>query len=272
MISRRIMVLSAAAVAGFGYFIFFRDRDDLIVYFSLSLIILVIAYVFQFQLDQLMTRGVPLQLNPAVRSMLIHTAPHFSAMSPEQQQLLEDRMMRWVIKKDFLNKNDQDAPEDVKYILAYYAILLTIHQAEYNYDGLDRIVFYHHPFLSPRYMDDAHISELEVEDGTLIISVPHLLKGHLERGYYNIGLHLMAEAYRNLYIKEPITWSDDIWETLEAASTISKNTIDDYIGIPVEDPWPVAVHHQIMYKNTNIPTVVSHLPQSTNEKVIFLKS
>ena len=265
------MVLSAAAVAGFGYFIFFKDRDDLIVYFSLSLIILVIAYVFQFQLDQLMTRGVPLKLNPAVRSMLLHTAPHFKAMSPEQQQLVEDRIMRWVVKKDFLNKNDQDAPEDVKYILAYYAILLTIHQAEYNYDGLDRIVFYHHPFLSPRYMDDAHISEMEVEDGTLIISVPHLLKGHLEKGYYNIGLHLMAEAFQQLYIKDRITWSDDIWETLEAISTIPKSAIDHYIGIPVKDPWPVAVHHQIVYRDAEISTVVSHLPQSANEKIIYLK-
>lgn len=90
--------------------------------------------------------------------------------------MVEDRMMRWVMKKDFIDKNEQEAPEDVKFILAYYAVLLTIHQEAYNYDGLDRVVFYHHPFLTPHFIDDAHILELEKEDGSLIISVPHLLR------------------------------------------------------------------------------------------------
>ncbi len=258
------MVLSAAAVVGFGYFIFFKERDDLIIYFALSLVILVIAYVFQFQIDQIMTRGVPLKLDGAMRSLLLNTTSHFKAMTPMQQLLVEDRMMRWVIKKDFINKNEQDAPEDVKYILAYYAILLTIHQEAYDYDGLDRVVFYHHPFLSPQFADDVHIAEIEVEDGALIVSVPHLLKGHLEKGYYNIGLHLIAVAYYQLYIKAPIEWSDDIWESLEAISTIPKRDIDNYIGLPVANPWPVAVHHQLMYKGIQISEVIHQLPQFAN--------
>ncbi len=258
------MVLSAAAVVGFGYFIFFEDRDDLIVYFAVSLIILVIGYVFQFQIDQIMTRGVPLKLDPAMHSMLMNTAPQFKAMTPAQQLLAEDRMMRWVIKKEFINMNEQDAPEDVKYILAYYAILMTIHQEAYNFDGLDRVIFYHHPFLSPGFPDDVHISEMESEDGTLIISVPHLMKGHLEKGYYNIGLHLIAEAYQQLYIKERIEWNDDIWKTLEEISTIPKTSIDDYIGLPVTNPWPVAVHHQLMYQGSRIEEVLHYLPQLTS--------
>ena len=262
------MVLSAAAVIVFGYFIFFRDRDDLIVYMGVSLVILVTAYVFQFQMDQLMTRGVPLRLDRAMRDMLISTAPHFKAMTHAQQLLVEDRMMRWVIKKDFINKNDQDAPEDVKYILAYYAILLTLHQEAYDYDGLDRVVFYHHPFLTPHFPDEVHIAEMEVEDGALIVSVQHLLKGHLEKGYYNIGLHLLAEAYRHLYIKETIQWSEDIWEALEIISTIPKASIDDYIGLPVTNPWPVAVHHQVMYKDTQIPEVMEQLPQFATENIM----
>lgn len=263
------MVLSVAAVVGFGYFIFFKDRDDLLLYLAIALIILVVSYVFQFQIDQMMTRGVPLRLNGAMRSMLLNTAPHFREMSPMEQQLVEDRMMRWVVKKDFINKNEQDAPEDVKYILAYYAVLLTIHQESFNYDGLDRVIFYHHPFLSPHFMDEAHIIEIEKEDGSLIISVPHLLKGHLEKGYYNVGLHLMAEAYESIYMKKEIKWGDDIWQTLENISTIPKEAIDAYIGLPVSDPWPVAVHHQLMYSDVQIPEVVEELPQFAEESIIL---
>ncbi|MEP6794982.1 MAG: zinc-dependent peptidase [Saprospiraceae bacterium] len=268
MNSRRIMVLAAAAVAGFAFFVFFRDRDDLIVYLAISLIILVTAYIFQFQIDQMMTRGAPLKLDSAMRSMLLNTAPHFNAMTTMQQLMVEDRMMRWVLKKDFIDKNEQEAPEDVKFILAYYAVLLTIHQEAYNYDGLDRVIFYHHPFLTPHFMDDAHILELEKEDGSLIISVPHLLKGHLEQGYYNIGLHLIAEAYQHCYLRHEIKWSENIWESLETLSSISKEAIDHYIGLPVLNPWPVAVHHQVIYKGARIPEVVQELPQLATQSSV----
>jgi hypothetical protein len=263
------MVIAAAAVAGFGFFIFFKDRDDLIIYLAISLIILMVSYVFQFQIDQMMTRGVPLKLDHAMRSMLLNTSPHFKAMTPMQQLMVEDRMMRWVMKKDFIDMNEQEAPEDVKFILSYYAVLLTIHQEAYDYDGLDRVVFYHHPFLTPHFMDDAHIIEIEKEDGSLILSVPHLLKGHLEQGYYNIGLHLMAEAYQHCYLRHEIHWNKDVWDTLETLSSISKDAIDDYIGLQVLNPWPVAVHHQVIYKGIQIPEVVHELPQLSTQSMVL---
>lgn len=255
------MVLAALGIALSGYYIFFKDRDDMIYPLAISLFILVIAYTFQYQIDQLMIRGVPQQLDPDMRQMLLNTTPQFSRMPVPQQRLVEDRMARWVIKKDFINKNEQDAPEDVKYILAWYAILLTIHQEDYLYNGLDRIVFYHHPFLSPTNQDDVHIAEIEPVDGTIIISVPHLIRGHMEKGMYNIALHLMAEAYESCYIKTPTTWPDDIWEQLEAISSIPRDRIEDYIGLPLTDPWPVAVHHQLTYADTAIPEVQHILPQ-----------
>lgn len=254
-------MLAILGIAISAYFIFIRDRDDMIYPLAISIFLLVVAYTFQYQIDQLMIRGVPQQLDSDMRHMLLNTTPQFSKMTIPQQRLVEDRMARWVIRKDFINKNEQDAPEDVKYILAWYAILLTIHQENYLYKGLDRIVFYHHPFLSPTHQDDVHIAEIEPEDGTIIISVPHLIKGHMEKGMYNIALHLMAQAYAVSYIKAPITWPDDIWDQLEAFSTIPRDRIEAYIGLPLTDPWPVAVHHQLTYVGTSIPEVQQILPQ-----------
>lgn len=255
------MVLAALGIGLSTYFIFIRDRDDMIYPLAISIFLLVIAYTFQYQIDQLMIRGVPQQLDPGMRQMLMKTTPQFSKMPLIQQRLVEDRMARWVIKKDFINKNEQEAPEDVKYILAWYAVLLTLHQEDYLYNGIDRIVFYHHPFLSPAHQDDAHIAEVEPEDGTLIISVPHLIRGHMEKGIYNIALHSMAQAYAVCYIKEPISWPETIWDQLEAVSTISKERLEAYIGLPITEPWPVAVHHQVTYAGTVIPEVQELLPQ-----------
>lgn len=259
--ARRILVLAAVAVAVCGYYIFFEEREDMIWPLAAALLILVVAYIFQYQIDQLMIRGVPQRLDGAMRQMLVHTAPQFVTMPEIRQLMVEDRMKRWVIKKDFINKNEQDAPEDVKYILAWYAVLLTMHQEAYLYDGLDRVVFYHHPFLTPGHTDDAHIAEVEPEDGTMIISVPHLIKGHMERGYYNVALHMIAEAFAISYVKEKITWPVDIWQQLETISSISKEKIEAYLGLPLTDPWAVAVHHQVTYRGTVIPEVLERLPQ-----------
>ena len=258
------MILAAVSVALSAYFIFFKDRDDFLYLFAISLIVLILTYIFQFQLDQLMTRGVPQSIPGPMRSMLLNTAPHFASLPIDQKKMMEDRMRRWIIKKEFINQNKQDAPEDVKYIMAYYAILLTLHQSNYMYDGIDRIVFYHHPFLTPEYPEDVHIVEVEPKDGTIIISVPDLLKGHLEKGYYNLALHASAIAFKEKYIQQPVVWTDNIWERLEQISSIDHNRLEDYIGVPVTDPWPVAVHHQLMYRNSNIPEVLQFFPQFEN--------
>lgn len=254
------MVLAGFSLALFGYFVFFKDRDDMIYPLAASLLILVIVYTFQYQIDQLMIRGVPQQLDPEMRAMLLASAPHFARLSGDLQRLAEDRMVRWVMKKEFINKNEQDAPEDVKVILAWYFILLTIHQENYLYEGMDRVVFYHHPFLSPRHMEEAHILEVESEDGTVIISVPHIIRGHMEKGIYNLALHAAALAYLVSYPVEAVDWPEDIWEQLEGISSISKDRIEAYLGLPIDDPWPVAVHHQLTYEGARIPEVIRVFP------------
>ncbi|HJW30870.1 MAG TPA: zinc-dependent peptidase [Saprospiraceae bacterium] len=259
--SKRIMILSGLGLAVSAYFIFFQDRDDLVYLAAICLVVLVLAYTFHHQIDQLMIRGVPQKLDHAMHDMLVRTSPKFAQLTPEHQHLTEDRMERWVMKKDFINKNEPDAPEDAKYILAFYAVMLTLHQAEFLYEDLDRVAFYHHPFLSPHHPDDAHIAEVEMEDGTMIISVPHLIKGYLEKGYYNIGLHLMAEAFQQVYLKKKMAWPADIWDKLEAISGINRDRIEAYIGLPVDDPWPVAVHHQFTYADAHIEEVTHELPQ-----------
>lgn len=258
------MVLAGFSLALFGYFVFFKDRDDMIYPLAASLLILVIVYTFQYQIDQLMIRGVPQQLDSEMRAMLLTTAPHFARMSRDHQRLAEDRMVRWVMKKEFINKNEQNAPEDVKSILAWYFILLTIHQEHYLYEGLDRVVFYHHPFISPRHTEEAHILEVESEDGTIIISVPHLIRGHMEKGVYNLALHAAALSYQTAYSSTgSIDWPEDIWAQLEGISTIPKASIEAYLGLPIDDPWPVAVHHQLTYEGARIPEVLRVFPQLT---------
>lgn len=261
MLSRRLMVLSGFAALGSGALVFFKDRDDFIWVFGVGVGVFMLSYVFQHQIDNLSIRGVAQRIDKSMQELLSLTAPHYSRMPVNVQLMIQDRMARWMMRKEFINQNEHELPNDIKYLLAYYACLLTMHQQDYQYDIFDRIVFYEHPFLTPSISDDVHIVEVESTDGTMIYSIPHLLKGHMEKGYYNIAVHATAEAYRHQYMKEPVIWGEDIWERLETISGISKETLDNYIGIPVEDPWPVAVHHQVTYAGTHIPEVEQIFPQ-----------
>ena len=261
MISRRIMILAVAFVLGSAYFIFFRERHDFVWLFAVSLIVLVVTYVFQHQLDQLAIRGVAQRLDESMHQMLIATAPTYRAMSEQQLLMVQDRMTRWVLRKELIQKNENKPPQDLMYIISYYAVLLTMHQEDFQYDIFDRVVFYEHPFLTPGLNEEVHIVETESVDGTLIFSIPHLMKGHLEKGYYNTALHAVAEAYQAQYMKDPVVWASDIWDRLEQVSGIRRDQLEAYIGLPQENPWPVAVHHQVTYQGAEIAEVLHQFPQ-----------
>lgn len=255
------MVVAGAMIAAGAYFVFLKDRDDFLFLLGAGLITLTVAWVFQFQIDQLMIRGIPQRLDPPVRDMLRHTSVYFASLGEDMARMAEDRMVRWLAPREIITKSEPDPPEEAGYIVAWQAILLTLHQQDFQYKGLDRIVLYHHPFLSPERPDDVHVLELETTDGTLVFSLPHLIMGHGTPGYYNVGLHLMAEAYRQCYPFPDPVWPEDIWERLEDVSGIDKSKLETYLGVPLTDPWPVAVHHQVMYPRANFQQVTGIFPQ-----------
>ena len=260
------MVLAGLMIAAGAYFVFFEERDDFLYLLGAGLVTMTVAWVFQYQIDHLMIRGVPQRLDEPLREMLLHTSRQFPALDLNGRMMAEDRMVRWLAPRDVIAMSDPQPPEEAKYILAWYAALLTLHQQQYLFKGLDRIVFYHHPFLTPARPDEVHICELETVDGTMIFSLPHLIKGHALPGHYNIALHVMAEAYAHYYRPAPVAWPDSIWDELESISGYSKSALETYTGVPMEDPWPVAVHHQVMFPHARIGQVVGVFPQLSNEQ------
>ena len=188
-------------------------------------------------------------MDPIIKSMVRQTCPYFHKISPEDQEKFEKRMALWVQSKQFLDKGGEDLPEDLKYIVAIAPVLLTIHKEKYLFDGYDQVVFYPHAFLSPHYEDDVHCCELETEDGVFIFSIEQMMAGHLQPSkYYDITIHIMAEAYKKKYGAELLPkMSEVVWILLKMISNISKEKLEDFIGLPQDDPWPVAVHHYFIY-------------------------
>lgn len=66
---------------------------------------------------------------------------------------------------------------------------------------------------------------------------------------YNIGLHEYAKAFMLTWPHEawPDLQTEGIWDNLEAASRMPREHIESVVGLPVEDPLPVAIHHYFTF-------------------------
>jgi Mlc titration factor MtfA (ptsG expression regulator) len=184
-----------------------------------------------------------------MRAMLFQSNKFVHSIGPEDQEKFEQRMEMFVAAKEFIGKGIDDFPEDLKYIASIYPVMLTIHRENFLFEGLDRVVFYPHAFLSPGYPDDVHCCELEQEDGVFIFSIEQLMVGHMQpKRYYNILLHTFAEAYKFKYPDDQYpSLPENIWNTLRRISNIPKEKIDTFIGLEQKDAWPMVVHHFFVY-------------------------
>ena len=251
MISRRL-ITAIALIAGFSaYMTFLKNEQGFIIPLVIAILVGVVVYIFQYQLDWWWSKGRTLRIGKVMQNMLLQTNAFYRNLNEVDRAKFETRMERWIRSKEFSGKGLDDLPDDLKYVVATYPVMLTFHQEEFIYEGLDKIVFYPHPFLSPNENERIHVLEVEKEDGVFIFAAKHLMTGHAEANrYYNIGLHAFVDATHHLY-PLPFQFSDpSVWQKLEKVSTISKQKLEEYLGITLNDPLPVIVHHFFTFEES----------------------
>jgi hypothetical protein len=190
-----------------------------------------IVYVSQHQINWWWYQYFPPKLDPEIKKLYQKTQPFFRNLSEEEQQLFGTRSKLFVEAKEFLGKGIEDVPEDLKYIVAFYAVGVTFQSPVFLFKGYDRIVFYPHPFLSPNYPDHVHSCEVEHEDGTIIYSVEQLMASFFQpEKYYPVGGHPFAEILTaNPASNKKIKVCT--WKEIESISGFSKDSIDAFIGL-----------------------------------------
>ena len=145
------------------------------------------------------------------------------------------------VAEELVSEGIEDVPEDLKYIVAFYAVGVTFQSPVFLFKGYDRIVFYPHPFLSPNYPDHVHSCEVEHEDGTIIYSVEQLMASFFQpEKYYPIGGHPFAEILTaNPASNEKIKVCT--WKEIESISGFSKESIDAFIGLEQTNSEAVSI-------------------------------
>ena len=262
MLSRRL-ITAIALVAGLSaYYTFVKNDQRFVAPLAIAILVGVVIYIFQHQIDWWWSKGRTIRVSPEMRNMLNQTSPFYRRLDETSKVKFETRMQRWIQSKDFIGKGLEDLPEDLKYVVATYPIMLTFFQEDFTFEGLDKIVFYPHPFLTPNQNEQVHILELEKEDGVFIFAVKHLMSGHVQPDrFYNIGLHAFSIALDHQYGFSFELEQEGIWEKLERVSTISKSKLEDYLGFSIDDPKPVIIHHFFTFGN-RFKNVFPELSQS----------
>ena len=246
--SRRLLILFAVTAVILGYLFFMEKNRYMGIPMGIFVTLGIITWVLQHQIDWWWVNIRPPRLPKEVHQLFSLKLPFYREMSPEQQQDFGKNVGLYVTSKDFISMGKENVPDDVKHMVAAYAVILSHAKKNVLMDGYDRIVFYQHPFLTPHYGEQVHTYEVEHADGTVILALDQFAAGFLSPGkYYQTGWHALAEVYHALFMTHVDYPPELNWSALEEISNVPKSKIEEHTGMAQEDPWPVAIHHYFSY-------------------------
>ena len=211
---------------------------------SLSLI-----FVFSPQIDWWWYKRRPPALDPRLRMLLVKYHPFYQTIPVVDKEKFRDRVALFMKANDFKSQGSDAVPEDVKAVVSANAVHMTFDLEKFLFPKFETIVVYAHPFPSPQYPQQEHVSELYEEDGVLLFSAEQLMLGFSNpRQNYNIGLHEYAHAF---VLSHPeLLWpslDDNTWALLERLSGFSKEYIDRWINRPDVELLPATIVHYFTF-------------------------
>ncbi|MBK7409678.1 MAG: zinc-dependent peptidase [Saprospirales bacterium] len=208
-----------------------------------SVVALVILFVFGPQIDWWLARRKTPELDPKIRHLLTQRSPYYNNLSAEQKQRLRDRIVLVSMALDFKPQAMETVPDDIIAILGFYAAQITLGFEQFLLTPFENIVLYPGPFPSPQFPEHWHASETFEEDGVLLFSLDHLMKGFLNPlQYYPVGLHEMAQAFLLKYPEKDYPVLDEAtWEDIRKISGIGKEKLTKYMGLPRLPILPVCI-------------------------------
>ncbi len=217
---------------------------------ALTLPALAAIYILSNEINWWWYQKHPPPLPGRVRELLAMKHAWYQLLPLELKQRFRERLALMMEATDFIPRVPMDeVPPDLKAMAVAGAVQLTLGLDEFLMPPYEHVVLYNHPFPSPLYPDRLHLSEVEDEDGTLLFSAPHLVKGFLEpHRYFHIGLYEWSRAWRRVHPEVSFPEAPaDFAERLEQASGVSVQRLLQYMGLPELDLVSVALVWYFVY-------------------------
>ncbi len=179
-----------------AYLVLLQDQKALSGWLIAPVLILTVLFIFQHQINLWWWRRNPPALDPEIQGLLYSSLPVLKSLTPEHKDLFDRRLSIYLQSSDFIDPGISNVPTDIHAAILAPAVLLSLKDPDQEwYENYQRIVLYKHPFLTPRE-DRVHTAEIDIEDGTLIISNEQLIPGILQpRHQMHLSAYLYAQAY-----------------------------------------------------------------------------
>lgn len=204
---------------------------------------LAMLFVFSPQIDWWWYSRRPPELEDTFRQFLRQRHPFYMDLSPEEKLKFRQRIALFRLAKDFMPQGMEEVPDDIRFFIALNGVHLTFGWDDYLLPEYEKIIIYLHPFPSPQYPDRFHASEIFKEDGVMMFSAQHLVKGVMEpRRYFPVGLYEMAKVAIQGYPQKP--WPrmpEDSWERLQRISGVGRDALVQYMNLDDLAPLPVSI-------------------------------
>ena len=244
-------ILAAPFGIGFAAILYFSSEsyDSKLSYLLIPLgMILMTIYVFHNQLDLWWAKNHPINLDPEEKALLSNFSPFYNALSDEDKTEFDKRVQQFIREKEFIGigKEQNEVPYDFKLLSAMIALEISFYSDKPLYDNYDKILFYGHPFPSPR-IPQLHTVETFAEDGVIILAMDHLSTAIREPNrYYHVGYHAFAEAF--VFEHPRASYPEDLsWEMLERISNFPRQGMMGALGLPAVDLLPIGIYMYFVF-------------------------
>jgi Mlc titration factor MtfA (ptsG expression regulator) len=225
------------------FYLSFMVDEGYSLFIIFTSVILVLLYIFSPQIDWWWYLRYPPKLDESFRQLLRQQYPFYMQLSPENKLKFRQRVGLFRLAKDFMSQGMEEVPEDLKVFTSISGVHLTFGWEDFLLPKFEKIIIYPHPFPSPQYPEQFHASEVFEEDGVVLFSAQHLVKGVLEpRQHFPVGLYELAKVMILSYPEK--NWpklSENAWERLEQISGVSREALVQYINLEDIKPLPVSM-------------------------------
>ena len=208
-------------------------------------------YALHHQINLWWIKRFPQPFDQGIREMLFRCFPPYLEMSNPERMQFEQDLEIYLMQREFIGKEVESIPDDVKYCLCAYPVYFSqggLKDVWYKYS---RFVLYPHPFLSPTYNEDVHVSEHQREDGVFIFSIEQLIPGLFQPSVnYNIAMHEYAAVLlgERAFNKASIP-DQDHWGAMAKVGYPSKEQLEAYLGLPQNNSVQVLLTHFVSNKD-----------------------
>ena len=176
----------------------------------------------------------PPDLPKELHAMLEHKVPFYQKLDQEDRREFRRRIFLFGQGTNFMEQGLDKIPEDAKLMMSVAPVSMGFNDETFLFENFENIVFYPHPFPSPQHPEKLHTSEIYEDDGVLMFSLQHILRGYLEpQKFFNSAWYEYARIYLMTYPDRNYgDWSLVSWQQLEQISGFSNEALEKWVGLP----------------------------------------